>query len=46
MDDFEALEKLKNKKNKRPFFIRWYMKLIAKYKLWRMKKNDPFIYEE
>lgn len=42
----DELSKFKKKKVKLNFIQKIYRKLLVKYKLWRMKKNDPFIYEE
>ncbi len=47
MDEFDAIEQMKKNKLKRKHGpLTWLKKLYAKYKIWKMKKNDPFIYED
>lgn len=47
MNEFDAIEQMKKNKLKRKRGpLAWFKKLYAKYKIWKMKKNDPFIYED
>jgi hypothetical protein len=47
MEEFDAIEQMKKNKLKRKRGpLTWFKKLYAKYKIWKMKKNDPFIYED
>jgi hypothetical protein len=47
MDELDAIEQIKQKRLKRkPSPLDWFKRLYARYKIWKMKKNDPFIYED
>ena len=46
-EEDKALQELKKKRiNRKKSIWDWFRKIYAKYKIWKMKKDDPFIYEE
>ena len=47
MDEQDAIEQLKaNRLKRKRGLAAWFKHMYARYKIWRMKKNDPFIYED
>tara|TARA_R110000822_G_scaffold3972_19_gene17029 strand:- start:1 stop:144 length:144 start_codon:yes stop_codon:yes gene_type:complete len=47
MDEQDAINKIKQKRlTRKRGIVEYFKKLYAKYKIWKMKKNDPFIYED
>lgn len=42
-----ALEQIKKKRlNRKKTIWDFFRKLYSRYKIWKMKKDDPFIYED